>query len=286
MTVCPRLVLDYNVSFYVKDRRKSFVYYEKHTLVKLSLEYEEIMRKYRDSKKFGHITYLTVLKRLEEGRIKPEELELATLKSIQVVDFITKRGVFAKLNYSVPTNDILDEFNEFFKEFSLRFDSLIFYLAQQNQEYVAEIITQWGLCFTYNIAFSHDLLYINKTSDDFHYIYGYKMFDKYNLVREEPKFYPQKISSSQAGLWVGFYEEKNRPLIVVSNDFHGYVVLFHDPYELPSRNSKILKFNTQIQTKVFINPQLNSIDESLLDYEPAQYVLFMKFRILTSNFPF
>ena len=151
---------------------------------------------------------------------------------------------------------------------------MIFYLSNFNQEYISEIITPWGLCHTFNMAYSHDLLDLNSTSDDFHYHHAYRRDhivyrDRYQMNKN----FPKQISTSSQGLWVGFsflpstfFDE------YVQNDFDGYVVLFNDPFELPTFNSKVLKFNINYKTTILVNPQLNSIDESLYEYEPAEYV--------------
>lgn len=146
--------------------------------------------------------------------------------------------------------------------------SLIFMWIDQQQNYMSEIITPWGLCFTYNIAFNHDLLNLNAVSDDFHYEHTTRVIPNARMERKPTKM-PKTISTSKAGLWVGFgrthIEDEG-----VKNDFNGYVVLFHDPFELPSKMSKIVKTNFDHRTKVFVEPQLNSIDESLYDYEPKE----------------
>ena len=186
-----------------------------------------------------------------------------SLKRLQVIDFITNRGSFHKLNFSVPTDDFLDVINEFSKEFD-DFFKLVFYWIDDYQNRMSEIITQWGLCFTYNIAFSHDLLNINSTSNDFHYQNTIRMvpFNKQSQPMED---LPKRISTSNAGLWVGFDKLNQK------NDLHvdGYLSLLHNPYELPTKRSKFSEVNLKVQSRILIEPQMNSIDESLLDYEPA-----------------
>jgi len=139
----------------------------------------------------------------------------------------------------------------------------------QQQQYMSEIITPWGLCFTYNIAFSPDLLNISSVSDDFHNDHTSRIIAIKSLNQRKPTKMPKKISTSKAGLWVGFgtthLEDEG-----VENDFNGYVVLFHDPFELPSKMSKIVNTNFDIRTEVFVDPQLNSLDESLNDYKPFE----------------
>ncbi|KAL7013165.1 hypothetical protein ACKWTF_015227 [Chironomus riparius] len=146
--------------------------------------------------------------------------------------------------------------NQFQKEFDPDTSSIVFYLIYEPQEYVTEVITQWGLCRTFNSAFSHDLLNFNITSKDFHYEEAniYKRLKRFKHAHPSDEL-PRKVSTSKAGLWVGFgnNEENEESLELIHNDFDGYLVIFHDPFELPSKNSKTVNFNKQLQTKVLID---------------------------------
>jgi hypothetical protein len=134
---------------------------------------------------------------------------------------------------------------------------------------MSEIITPWGLCFMYNVALSHDLLNVNSSSSDFHYKYSLRT-KNYNSAthRVIPKF-PKSISTSNAGLWVGFSKSMNETN-TIQNIFTGYKVILHDSYELPSTNAKIINFNYYFQSKVLVDPQINSIDEALYGYDPVE----------------
>lgn len=133
---------------------------------------------------------------------------------------------------------------------------------------MSEIITAWGLCFTFNIAYSHDLLNHNATSSDFSYLNSQREFNEY-LNQRPAKIKPRKIATSKAGLWVGF-GAKAFSRDVIKNNFNGFKVLFHDPFELPTKRSKIMNFNLNLQTSVLIDPEINSIDEALLGYRPEE----------------
>ena len=132
---------------------------------------------------------------------------------------------------------------------------------------MSEIITPWGLCFTFNIAYNYDLLNLNITSNDFHYLNSQREISE-NLNARPPNK-PRKISTSKAGLWVGF-GAKAFSKDVIKNDFNGFKVLHHDPFELPTKKSKIMNFNLNLQTSVLIDPEINSIDEALLGYGPEE----------------
>lgn len=189
------------------------------------------------------------------------------MKRLQVIDILENNGTFNKLNYSVPADDFLYVINEFTKEFQSD-KSLLFDWINKRQYYMTEIITEWGLCFTYNIAYNHDLLHINSTSDDFHYQYFYRINILNQNVRNYPPNFPRTISTSQTGLWIGFGTDGIEMLHVA--EFYGYKIIFHDPYELPSRNSRILNINHKIQSDILIEPVIKSIDESLNKYNPNE----------------
>jgi len=166
-----------------------------------------------------------------------------SLKRLQVVDLIKNLGTFQKINYSIPTDDFLDVINQFSKEFD-DFLSIVFYWIGTYQNRMSEIITPWGLCFTYNIAFSHDLLNHNTTSSDFYYENTLRLIQitKPNQPIED---LPKRISTANAGLWVGF----NKLNQAVDLRVDGYTSLFHDPFELPSKRSKVIETNLKVQTK-------------------------------------
>lgn len=184
------------------------------------------------------------------------------------MDLLISKQFFQKINLTVPADDFLDVINQFKQEFRRDTYAMVFFWIGVYHQYISEILTHWGLCFTYNIAFSHDLLFLNATSDTFHY---------QNTIREingkewwhqpAPKILPKKLSTSKAGLWVGFKHLETKDS---QHPYTGYIVLVHDPLELPTQRSQIVKFNPKYQTEFLIDPQLNSIDESLYEYEPAE----------------
>ena len=194
------------------------------------------------------------------------------LKRLQVVDILTNQWIFSKANFSIPADDFLEVLNEFMKGFG-NWKSILFNWVFHRQYYISEIITPWGLCFTFNIAPSNDLLNKNSTSDDFHYEEAWTDYENIPGRLSSPIKSPRAIDTSKAGLWVGFWELENEKKILDQPEtvpLNGHIVLIHDPFELPSRNSKMVKYSLELQTRILIDPQLNSIDESLYGYEPAE----------------
>lgn len=194
------------------------------------------------------------------------------LKRLQIVDIMTKRFTFSKINFSIPADDFLDVINEFNKDLEPD-TALVFFWIDDQQEYITEIITPYGLCYTFHIAFSHDLLYVNSTSDDFHYQYTLRHVELPHNRNRPPKKFPKKISTSELGLWVGFgYYDDEIPYLqqATTNPLSGHVVMVHNPFELPTWNSPVFKYSLKLQTRILIDLQKNSIDESLYEYEPFE----------------
>ena len=184
---------------------------------------------------------------------------------------ITNRGTFQKINLTIPTDDFLDIINEFDKDFLIDYFAIVFKWIDEYQQYVSEIITPLGLCFTFNIAPSHELMDTNLTSDDFHYIYAHKEIQEGLWNHEKPPQAIKRISTSKSGLWIGFQAKfLLRDNLLGDDGLSGFQVLIHDPFELPTTRSKMIKLNTDYETQINLIPQLNTIDESLFDYDPAE----------------
>ena len=190
---------------------------------------------------------------------------------MQVIDLITNRGTFQKLNVSISTDDFLDVINEFAKEFIITSTSMNFQWIKDLKLFGNEIITPWGLCFSFNMAHSRDLLNLNTTSSDFHYQYtAAKLSDYKKLVHQLSEPIPRKISTMKAGLFVNLLPNFEEFQQVIENNIDGYLFILHDPYELPSRNAKSFRAKMLFRTNVILRPLLHEIDESLNDYEPKE----------------
>jgi hypothetical protein len=115
------------------------------------------------------------------------------------------------------------------------------------------------------MAFSDDLLNINTTSDDFHF----QLFLNEFRVPYIPVV-PRNDSQYPVGLTVFTFFNEEYLKTVIERDFDGYQVYLHDPFELPSDNSikYLMKLDRKLEIK--INPQINSIDNSIVNYNPKE----------------
>jgi len=191
-----------------------------------------------------------------------------SLKRLQVVDTMLDLGVFAKTNLTFPKDDFLDVINEFDKEFLNNDGAVCFEFRQYFYRYVSEIITQYGLCFTYNIALAHDLLNLNLTSDYFYY----QLFLTCNPDSQKSKHEIQEIPKNETSYPNGLRLFFMITLIneAIDRNVSGYHLYLHDPFELPSSSSKKFVINVNGETHIKIDPQINQIDDSIAEYDPIE----------------
>ena len=181
---------------------------------------------------------------------------------------ITNRGVFAKLNISISNDDFLNIMNEFKKEF-LDSDLILNMMwIEDERQFVSEILTSEGLCLTFNIAFANDLLNLKNTSNDFHYQLINLRSDSKDLVL--PQFLPRKIASSFTGLQIKFNVIAMFFTEIYEKNPHGFLCFIHDPFELPSMNSKFITADVRQRTHITIAAELNTIEDSVENYKPGE----------------
>lgn len=181
---------------------------------------------------------------------------------------ITNQDVFSKLNFSIPTDDFLDVINEFDKEFLLSYEVLNYSFIFDGTQYVSEIITQHGLCFSFNIAYSNDMFDYNFTSSDFHYNI-FPMGFIHNFLPEFP-ILPRKDSLYPYGLKTGLYLNNNKTKNAVKRDYEGYDFILHDPFEMPSSSSSKYLFRSDTKVDIKVVAQINTIDDSIAHYHPNE----------------
>lgn len=178
---------------------------------------------------------------------------------------VTVQGVFYKINFSIPTDDFLSVINEFDKEFLLGNLPLSFIFNHDSHHFISEVIAPQGLCFSFNMAYSHDMLDINLTSSDFHH----QIIETGHGIPVIPEI-PRNDSKYPYGLKVQsmFLEELLQSTI--KKDIDGYQLYLHDSFELPSSSSVkyLVRGNRELDIKII--PQINFIDDSITHYDPVE----------------
>jgi Amiloride-sensitive sodium channel len=132
-------------------------------------------------------------------------------------------------------------------------------------------LTRWGLCFTFNMLASHELLNLNQTSRDFHFKVDFR--NPFNMYWLDEGLYSEDFNSSMP--WhasrkgVGLYAYFNDSKYVVENPFivqDGFLVIVHSNFEFPSVE---LENQVLVQKKfyVFVDliPVVYSTSDTLSD---------------------
>lgn len=159
--------------------------------------------------------------------------------------------------------------NEFSKEFDRSMETFSANWAQEFNTFISEIITPYGLCFNFNMAQSHDLLNLNSTSDDFHYqLTNLQYWDN---QQDTPPELPRKtLNWTPIGVSISIMTYPDEIKEMIDNNFDGLVYILHDPFELPSKNSKIMNVHYARDPNILIEPEMITIDESIYDYSPEE----------------
>lgn len=189
-----------------------------------------------------------------------------SLNRLQVVDTMLNLGAFDKTNLTLPQFDFLEVINEFEKVLIEFQPSLCIEFSYEFDRYISEVLTPLGLCYSFNIASSSDLLNLNLTSDYFHYDIM-RTCSTFSEIREIPVI-PRNDTPYPSGyflMWQYPYVDIN-----YRTNRTGHYFYLHDPYELPSSSSKKIKINANRDGYIRIVPQIFQIDESLVKYDPKE----------------
>lgn len=167
----------------------------------------------------------------------------------------------------MPITDILDILNQFEKRSEFAINPVFSWILSPN-EYRSETITEYGICFSFNIAMSQNVLDLNSTSDDFHYIPFAHFYRSKNTY--EAAVIPRRTKALNEGLIIKTINSYRGIKNVLNLNIDGALVLLHDPYELPSKYASQVPLNSYEALNMKIEPQFNTIDESLIDFDPIE----------------
>ncbi|KAL7014646.1 hypothetical protein ACKWTF_016044 [Chironomus riparius] len=259
VTICRGLLLRNDL----QNESKVFI---PHTKREYKEHYEKVFNISEADVEFP-LLFEEVPEKLETSGINLNEIKMFTLKRLQIIDLITKSGIFQRQNISIPTDDFLAIINTFSKHF----DGIQLYRWHNIfNSYSSEIITDMGLCNTINIANLSDVLHTDVVSHDFHYQLTY--LSHTDIHRNFTR--PFRTSTSSAGLDVLMDMESDydvdvqyySPPWISSLKIRGAYLLIHDPYELPSTDSLIISANVDTMMNIWLNPELIKTDDLLKEY--------------------
>lgn len=192
------------------------------------------------------------------------------MKRLQVTDLITNRGTFQSLNFSIPADDFVNVFNEFEQEILTFYGTKITYFWEgKDMPVFNRILTEFGFCYTFNNVPQEKLLKANTTSTDFDYFH-FTFFHMLNEAANYEKNVPKRSQASNEEFRFKISTNLEQFKKTISSNFNGYKLIFHSPYELPSKLSPIIPININSKYEIFIDPHLSNIDESLTDLNPFE----------------
>lgn len=168
-------------------------------------------------------------------------------------------------NISIPTDDFLDVLNEFQKEIFSPAGSQIGYSWSEEMTYIySEILTEFGLCYTFNSVSYNRLLRFFSVSSDFHF----QKFSFFTPNYEGRNPLRMNLRNGEYKLVITTVKEYFEKGIVAT--LNGYLMIFHNSYELPSKSSTIIPINIGEKYDIIIEPQLNNIEVSLKNDDPME----------------
>lgn len=184
-----------------------------------------------------------------------------------MIDLISRRGTFAKLNFSIPTDDFLDIINEFTIHASI--DSPLIRIVQtySGPSILSNILTETNLCKSYNMALSNEVFDTNLTSDDFNYQHYNDRKGKY--FKNLTIVVPQRSLTSKVFLTTRTLTYNLQRDMTISST-KGGIIYFHDSYELPSKLIQSMVINDDQYIEIFVEPQMMEVDESFYDENPIE----------------
>lgn len=176
---------------------------------------------------------------------------------------ITRHGTFQRKNLTISTDHFLSIANDF-EKFTLSWFVGVGFNYHKKITVNSEILTQHGLCFSFNLAVSEHFFNSDLVSTDF-------LHEYFKLQWKSEKFnetVPKNIDT-MTQLEFFFHVREMFYDRTVNGIFDGHFVYVHDPYELP-----ILSFPYPMHRHnhmyLFVEPILIEIDESLYDLTPEE----------------
>lgn len=128
--------------------------------------------------------------------------------------------------------------------------------------FISEILTEFGLCYSFNLAISDNVVDKNLTSPNFHY--SHFTIHNYPLGRTEK--IPRKINTCDKGYSIAAWSSEEYYKFVHNLHQDDHLIFIHDPYEYPTRSSVSMSLNRNSIINVLLNPIFYGIDESLKNF--------------------
>lgn len=180
---------------------------------------------------------------------------------------VSKKGVFSRLNFSIPTDNFHYVMNEI-SRFHYWVPNLIFstfsWLGQGAR--LNYILTEEGICYGFNYPPSSELIDEDLVTSDFFYT----TFGHFYQVIDFGKKLPRRVNVPEPGFHIDIAANLAWYDKFYGKDKDGYNFYIHNAYELPTRETSKVFIDKNSIMNILIEPQLNDIDESMVDFEPER----------------
>lgn len=180
-----------------------------------------------------------------------------SLRRLQVVDLVTRSGIFEKKNISIPTDNFLHTFNEFHKFLFNDDVEWKFYFLTRYSKF-SQVLTDHGFCYTFNLAITKEMFNENSISTEFFH----EHFGAGNIPNQTDTAIPRLIPFA-AILRILIKSSKSYYKKIDNGLYEGHIIYIHDPYELPSRTTNRIFMRNGQTSMLNIEPIFNTIDDSL-----------------------
>lgn len=181
----------------------------------------------------------------------------------------------SKFNVSISTDNFIAQLLEFSNFYGYMSGDKGNWTNKHHINYT-EVISQKGLCYTFNFPTAEKFFNLDAVSSDF----NYNKTKSVVFEETEPFFdYPLSTSSSELGMFASVRTDhhslvnhfKTKVVFVPMNSVeNGIHLTFHDPYEIISKDSPN-HFAMYNQSTLFkINPTKVNYDDSIAVYSPEE----------------
>lgn len=200
-----------------------------------------------------------------------EEKALEALYQICDLELEPENVTLTKVNYIQELREINNDFLDECEVSTLEFK------YKKCSDFFHEIVTDEGICYTFNMLDYKDLytknivknLQFPKHNDSSSWdVRGYKNTD--------PKAYPMRVlgSGKQTGLNLEFAMRKKDVDYACKGAANGFRLTLHAPDEFPRPSSHFYRIPFGAETLIAINPRGISTSENLENYKPNKRQCF------------
>lgn len=200
-------------------------------------------------------------------------------------------------NTSFGVDELGPECVEAIRRLSVPFDEMLFFCKWRNSADVctdlfSEILTEEGICYTFNILNSPELFRESGLQSDYEYFSHNKSSPNWSLEDGYSKEasmspYPVRVlgAGSRAGLFVLLRLYEYDLDYICRGPVQGFKVILHTPGEVPQVSKQYFRVPLNQEVVVSVKPQMMTTSEGLKYYSPTR-CLILYFHTIILQTPF